>query len=131
VSTINTGVKEFRRSPLDEFDVINTHARQNTWALANLKESGDFDAVRCFRDVTERLLLTFDKKMVALLSENVYELTTWASRMRLARAKLDVLDRNIPFAGRRQFNWDEVLPAMGLLDALRVGAEQTLSENGL
>lgn len=123
--------RKFVRSPADELEMIGKFANQNALCFQELQEKDDFSAVRAFREKIERIFQDCDARMSQLLSENIPELTNWASRMRLAREKMDELDRNLVFCGKRQFNWPSVLQAMGMLDALRVGAQQTLGENGV
>jgi hypothetical protein len=122
-------LKQIQRSPVDTYKQIAQTAQINTWAFAELEEKKDYAAVRLFRDRIEQLFQQFDARMCNLCGDDTNELTLWGARMRIVRDMLDTLDRSLAFVGKRQFNWDQVLAAMGLLSALQVATEQTLYLN--
>lgn len=120
---------KIQRSPIDDYQRIAQSAQFTTWAFAELREKNDYPTVQSFRVRVEQIFQRFDRAWCQLVGDDEHELILWGSRMRVVRENLDRLDRSLAFAGQRQFNWDEVLSAMGLLDALRVATEQTLQLN--
>ncbi len=121
--------KQFVRAEIDDYPEIARAARSDTFGFVGLKEAQDFEAVQQFRNRVEKVFQLLDKKMTTLCGDGELILIEWATRMQLVRTNLDRLDRSLAFKSKRQFNWDEVLQAMGLLNALRVATEQTVSLN--
>ncbi len=123
--------KKIQRFSPDNYEDIVKTARINAEAFRELQETNNYEAVKFYRKKSEKIFQSFDTDWIRLVGDDQNELTLWAARMRLVRDQLDQLDRSCAFSGKRQFNWDEVLAAMGMLDAVRVATEQTLALNGV
>lgn len=98
------------------------------------EEEGSQDGVRQYRRKAELALQTTDEHMTALLlkQENSQALlTNWAARLNSCRHMLDILDKNLAFQGKRQWDWDDVIQAMSFIEAVTKGAQGTLMENGV
>jgi hypothetical protein len=86
------------------------------------------------RPKLESQLSSIDEKMIALMidepdSETL--MTSWANDMRSCRTRLDEIDRNVPFAGKRQWNWDLVIASLSYILAFTELSKATLRHNGI
>ena len=118
-----------KKAPTDDYIGIMKTASINALFFLTLEEEKDFQAVKVFRKRVEQIFQRLDGEMVKLCSNDVDELTQWAARIGTVRRQLDELDRNLAFAGQRQFNWARVIEVMSFLNALRVASEQTVEIN--
>ncbi|MDO8620603.1 MAG: hypothetical protein Q7R64_04630 [bacterium] len=121
--------RRFVRAEVDDYSEIAKAAQADAFGFGDLQEEQDFEAVQQFRDNVAKTFERFDATMCALCEGDEAELGNWACRMRTVVENLDKLDRSLAFKGKRQFNWPEVLGAMGCLNALRVATEQTVHRN--
>jgi hypothetical protein len=116
---------------IDSLDSILKAATANTSGLCRLQLENDVSAIREFFRGTKALMYEIDKQMTTLCLDldDQEALTNWASRMQTICKHLDIIERNLPHANTRLFDWDSVLESMGLVLAFRVGAEFTISAN--
>ncbi len=95
-------------------------------------EPGAANRVKPFRDKEELIFQNLDKKITdLLLPYDDLLLTSWANWLRSCLEKIDVLDKNIPFIGKRQWSWTEVIDAMGFLEGIRVDIQRFLLMQGI
>ena len=91
-----------------------------------ITEPGAAEQTKNFRDKGFKLFESLDQKMTRLLIDDSILLTSWANWMRSCLEAFDTLDKNIPFIGKRQWSWEEVLDAMALLEGIRTDVESFL-----
>ena len=108
--------------------ILVSSIQANISAFAILEKENDFKAVKRFRRVLEEAFIRIDTDYCKLCKEE-RPLVIWADRMRTVRRHLDEIDRNLPFEGKRQFNWDAVIIAISTLCAFRLVSEQTVELN--
>ena len=122
----------FKRAPTDTLMGLEWAVRFYVSGFDDLKnQKGADDHVARYRNVVEATLKNIDQKMTALLKKDVRNLTNWAARMSTCIRKMHVLDKNLAFRGKSQWNWDEVINAMSFLEAVVKGATDTLELNGI
>ena len=114
--------------PADSGALLKDCMDANILVFRMLADEKDFTAVKNFREGNEAAFKRLDEDYTVLCHDE-HALITWADRMRAVRRHLDELDRNLAFEGKRQFNWDAVVTAIGILDAYRVMSEQTIALN--
>ena len=96
-----------------------------TLGLANLKtEPNALDHIPTYKQKAEANFKRLDKKMTSLLMP--YDdllLTSWANWMRSCIGKLNTLDKNLAFIGKKQWLWEEVIEAMAFLTAIQTDVQ--------
>ena len=91
------------------------------------------ETVVTYRERIEKNLEMLDHRMRDFLIEggNQLALVAWSKRLERCLAQMDRLDKNLAFRGRRQWNWEEVIPAMAFLEAVSKNADRFLTKNGI
>lgn len=123
----------FTLSPIDTIEALGVQSHNWTLGLKGMvNEPGGIEAVINLRASLEGLLNQTDRAMTALILKEGTDadLVNWAARINSCRRMFDILDKNIPFAGKRQWNDDEVSEAFGLVKAVCECAKVTLWQNG-
>ncbi len=126
----------FTLSPGDTIEMLGVSSGNWATGLRRIVNEPDgIDAVIKLRARLEALLETTDTAMTTLIlkegDDANADLTNWAARVDSCRRMFDILDKNIPFAGKRQWNDDEVSEAFGFVKAVCEGAKLTLWHNGI
>lgn len=126
----------FTLSPGDTIEMIGIFSGNWTTGLKGMVNAPNgINAVIKLRACLEALLKKIDAAMTDLIlkegDDANADLTNWAARVDSCRRMFDILDKNIPFAGKRQWNDDEVSQALGFVKAVCEGATLTLWHNGI
>ena len=119
--------RKFRRSPDDEPVHIDITAIVIADTLNHLREENDIDGLARLVLNNKQTFIRLDVDMVSICPDN--ELGIWKFRLLTAQGHFAVIDRYFSHIGSVPFNWDIILKAMGWIQAVRIGAEQTIKLN--
>jgi hypothetical protein len=116
------------------FDPLKFRTNINIWlsVLPDMLQgqAGQKEVAR-YRPRIQATLQELDGHMTRVLGSDTGLLTLWGARMRACVNNLDALDRNLPFTGKRQWNWSEVFTAMALLEACKTDTRIALLNEGV
>lgn len=119
--------KKFRRSPDDKSEHIDITAVVIADTLSHLREENDIDGLSRLVLDNKQTFIQLDVDMVRICPDN--ELGIWKFRLLTAQGHFAVIDRYFSHINSVPFNWDIVLGAIGWIQAVRIGAEQTIKLN--
>jgi len=119
--------KRFRRAPTDELKHIQLAAAVIAESLGSLRDTEDYAGVKKFLDRSKATFETLGTQMTRICDTR--ELTVWASRVRTVLDRISGIERCLLTRKMISFNWQYALDGMGWIEAIRIGAEQTIGLN--
>lgn len=100
--------------------------------LQSLKDQEDpLGEVTRLRSGFETRLQKVSEKIQALFLSQGKDVIRWANRVDICLKNFDTIDKNLPFWGKRQWNWDEVIKALALVFTIIQEAEGILLNNSI
>ena len=119
--------KKFRRAPTDELEHIQSAAVVIADSLGSLRDTEDYAEVEKFLDRSRATFETLGTQMTSICDTG--ELTVWASRVTTVLDRIGGIERYLLTRNMIPFNWEYTLDGMGWIEAVRIGAEQTIGLN--
>lgn len=119
--------KKFRRGPDDELEDLWSAAPIIAETFKPLRDMNDYDGVERFLTRSKAIFEALGAQMTRICGAN--ELSVWTFRVQTVQDRIKGIEICLSTKTTGKFNWKYTLDGMGWIEAVRIGAEQTIGLN--